>query len=105
MPTLNRSCLALLLAATGFLLSAEQRPACNSLTLGQLWPSVAEQDARAAHRLARCGQLLICTRGSWRYRWRPLAVRVDQLQKGVKPQPPAACQEPALPGADTVTAP
>jgi hypothetical protein len=100
--------LALALATTGLLLQAEQRPACNARTLGQLWPSVAEHDARAAHRLARCGQLLICTRGSWRYRWRPLAVRFDQLQKGVKSQQPAACREPALPRAgdtDTPTAP
>jgi len=99
MATSPRWRLALALASTGLLLQAEQRPACNARTLGQFWPSVAEQDARAAHRLARCGQLLICTRGSWRYRWRPLAVRVDQLQKGVKSQQPAACRESALPPA------
>lgn len=92
-------CLLLLLALAVCPLRADPRPACNAQARGRLWPAEAEQDARAAHRLARCGQLLMCTGGLWRYRWQRLTVRVDQLQKGAKAQPPPACAVPPVPQA------
>jgi hypothetical protein len=66
-----------------------ERLACNSETIGQLWPSQANGNNRLTRKLFNCGELQVCTRGRWKYRWSPLSVRVDQLSGGSKVAPPA----------------
>jgi hypothetical protein len=58
-----------------------ERPACSSALEGQFWPLRANSDRKLASRLAHCGQLDICSRGTFKFRWRPLTVRVDQLSR------------------------
>lgn len=55
------------------------KPACNTGNQGRLWPEAANVDRQAARRAERCGELQVCTRGVWRYRWEPLTVHVQQL--------------------------
>ena len=57
-------------------LESEDRPKCEKATRTQFWPEEANSDSRAAMRLAREGKLLICTRGAWRYGWRPVALNL-----------------------------
>lgn len=68
------------------------KPACNAQTAGKLWPDVANQDARLRKKLAHCGELELCTRGVWRYRWEALTVRLDQLRGGESIAKPAGCE-------------
>jgi hypothetical protein len=51
-------------------------PKCEKATRTLFWPEEANSDARAALRLAREGKLLICTRSTWKYGWRPVAVNL-----------------------------
>lgn len=71
-------------------LAAEQpaRPVCNAVTMGTLWPAQANGNAKLTNKLFNCGELKVCTRGRWKYRWSPLSVRVDQLTGSSKPAPP-----------------
>src|SRR5205809_7399114 len=70
------------------------RPACNAQTFGKMWPDSANHSKAQLSKLARCGELAICTRGVWRYRWESLTVRLDQLRGGSKLPKPAACEVP-----------
>ena len=70
----------------------DPKPACNELTAGKLWPDAANQDAKLRKRLARCGELELCTRGVWRYRWEALTVRLDQLRGGESIVKPVGCE-------------
>jgi len=45
-----------------------------------MWPPEANQDPRAANRLAREGRLEICNRGPWRYHWNSPSVHLNQLK-------------------------
>jgi len=60
-----------------------------------MWPDSANHSPKQLSKLARCGDLAICTRGVWRYRWEALTVRLDQLRGGSKFRKPAACEVPA----------
>jgi len=51
-------------------------PKCEKANRSEFWPEEANNDARAAVRLAREGKLLICTRGAWRYKWRPVTMNI-----------------------------
>lgn len=67
-----------------------ERPACNAVTLGKMWPLQANGNPQLRNKLFNCGELQVCTRGRWRYRWAPLSVRLDQLTKeGTSHRPPA----------------
>jgi hypothetical protein len=68
------------------------KPECNRKNAGKLWPQAANRDRGSLSKLARCGELQICTRGVWRYHWESLTVRVDQLRGGAKFQKPAGCE-------------
>jgi hypothetical protein len=57
------------------------RPKCEKATRTLFWPEEANRDARAAVQLAREGRLLICTRGGWKYGWRPVAVNVREAEQ------------------------
>jgi hypothetical protein len=84
--------LSLIVCAAGLAQEAE-RPACNAGNLGQFWPAEADHDRRLAAQLSRCGELQICKRGAWRYRWEALSVRVDQLSKDGHIRTPAGCAQ------------
>lgn len=65
------------------------RPACNADMLSKMWPLAANGNKQLTNRLFNCGELQVCTRGKWRYRWVSLSVRLDQLNK--TGQAPKAC--------------
>src|ERR1700731_4502308 len=77
---------------TGLAADSSQ-PACNAQNYGRMWPEPANHNPKLVTKLSQCGELQICSRSSWRYRWKSLTVRIDQLQRG-KPKPPrtAACE-------------
>jgi hypothetical protein len=70
-----------------------ERPACTSANQGELWPPEANQDRKLASKLARCGELAMCTRTIWRYHWDSLTVRADQLSPRANFRKPAECSE------------
>jgi hypothetical protein len=72
--------------------SDDPKPACNAETAGRWWPEGANQDPALRKKMARCGELQICARGHWRYRWEPLTVRLDQLRGGESLPKPAGCE-------------
>jgi len=88
-----------LVAAFAGLSAAEEpsRPACNKKNAGQLWPDAANTDHAVRSRAARCGELQMCSRDAWHYRWQPLTVRIDQLRGGSGLAKPAACEVSAEP--------
>ena len=61
---------------------------------GQMWPEAANHDPKFMASMIRCGELLICVRGPWHYRWIAPSVRLDQLGKRAKSRAsaPPACQ-------------
>jgi hypothetical protein len=87
-----------LLVFAGVSLAEEpSRPACNKKNAGQMWPDAANTDHTVRSRAARCGELQMCSRDAWHYRWEPLTVRLDQLRGGAGLPKPAACEESAEP--------
>jgi hypothetical protein len=57
-----------MLAVSLLCLAADHsRPACTSQIQGRMWPDAANHDPKLISRLVRCGELLICVRGSWHY--------------------------------------
>jgi hypothetical protein len=67
------------------------RPACTAAIAGEFWPEQANKDHKLAAKLARCGQLQMCTRGYLRYRWNSPTIRLDQLSKHSGRPIPAEC--------------
>ena len=94
------------IAAVPSLSQAEDdtRPVCNSQIQGHMWSEAANRNRALISRLARCGELLICVRGTWHYHWEAASVRVDQLGRGAKSKqsPPSGCE--VQPVADTTIA-
>jgi hypothetical protein len=73
------------------------KPACTKQTLGQMWPAAANRDPVFRSKLSRCGELEVCVRGVWRYRWERLTVRLDQLHGASRIKKPAVCEAIAEP--------
>jgi hypothetical protein len=74
-------------------LAAENaKPQCNAKSRGTLWPAQANTDPAAARKALRCGELQMCTAGTWKYRWEPMTVSVSQLATGVRAEVPG-CSE------------
>jgi hypothetical protein len=63
------------------------RPICNYQNQGRLWPEAANRDRKAFANLMRCGELYMCVRGTWHYRWETPSVRIDQLDRHAKSEP------------------
>lgn len=59
----------------------EERPACDADTVGLMWPNEANLNPQALHKLARTGDLWLCTKHPWRYKWDRPSVSVSQLKK------------------------
>jgi hypothetical protein len=64
-------------------------PACSAKRRGTFWPDQANQDRNLLMKLARSGELRLCTRGTWRYRWESPTVHVGQLAKSGEVKSPA----------------
>jgi len=95
----------ILLGATAAIAADPSRPACNKSNAGKLWPEAANHDHKALTKLAHCGELQMCIRDVWHYKWDSLTVRVDQLRGGSHFAKPAGCEvlpEPAQAPAESV---
>lgn len=62
-------------------LSAPEQPKCEKAIRSRFWPEEANHDAREAVRLAREGKLMICTRDSWRFKWRAVAMNIRAAER------------------------
>jgi len=78
---------AALLACVGVALA--EQPRCNKDELGKFWPEEANKNPVLAMQLARNGDLQVCSRSGWHYRWMQPAVRVDQLRSKKWKDPPS----------------
>jgi hypothetical protein len=57
-----------------------------------MWPDAANHDHKLISQLVRCGQLLICVHGPWRYHWETPSISIDQLGRQAKLKTkPAVC--------------
>jgi len=76
----------------------DTRPACGSQNQGQMWPEAANHDPKLLASLMRCGELLLCVRGTWHYHWEAPSVRLDQLGRRDKAKisKPPACEAQSL---------
>jgi hypothetical protein len=97
---------ALILAAPiiPLLADGDSKPACRAETRGMMWPDAANRDPRVLKKTAHCGELEICMRGHWRYRWESLTVRLDKLPGGSGLPKPADCEIQPEPSNEAVPA-
>jgi hypothetical protein len=65
--------------ALSFAASDSDRPVCNKKNVGELWPPEAKTDRVAFWRFSQSGELEVCSRGTWHYRWQGLTVNVRDL--------------------------
>lgn len=75
-----------------------ERPTCDADTVGLMWPNEANLSPAALHKLAKQGDLWLCTRAPWRYKWQRPAVSVSQLkkeqeEKGRRPKPVTSSEQ------------
>jgi hypothetical protein len=89
----GKACL-LLVVPLACLAADDSPPACGSRNQGQMWPEAANHNPKLISRLVRCGELLICVRGTWHYHWESPTVRLDQLDSHAKSKAskPAGCE-------------
>jgi hypothetical protein len=86
--------IALIFASASLLClpSDEQKPVCDADTNGQFWPEAANHDSKLLKKFSRCGELEVCARTRYRYRWESITVRIDQLRGGSQLHKPAGCE-------------
>ena len=86
--------IALLAVSASFLSFAadDVKPVCEAATGGLLWPEAANHDSQLRKKFSRCGELEVCTRGRWHFRWQSVTVRLDQLRGGSQFAKPAGCE-------------
>ena len=71
-----------LLLLSGFLvLAPDERPACIANTVGNFWPKEANSSSETLKLLASDGELWMCKRGRWSYKWERPVVTLEQLRK------------------------
>jgi predicted membrane-bound mannosyltransferase len=75
-----------------FAAAGPAKPVCNAASVGRMWPDAANDNPRMVMKLSRCGELQVCTRGAWHYRWKSPTVTIDQLREGAKRRRPASCE-------------
>ena len=98
MPRFLAACLALMLPliclAADDARPQDPPPACGSHNQGQVWPEAANHDSKLLAHLVRCGELLICVRGTWHYHWESPSIRLDQLGHAskLKASKPSVCE-------------
>ena len=74
---------ALLLFAIPCFPEEKERSPCNAQNRGRLWPEQANTDPALARQALHCGELQMCSLGTWKYGWQPLTVHISQL--GIAP--------------------
>jgi len=86
--------IALLVASASVLgfASDDVKPTCDATNAGALFPEAANHDSQLRKKFSRCGELEVCTRGRWHFRWQPVTVRLDQLRGGSQLPKPAGCE-------------
>jgi hypothetical protein len=83
----------LLVVSVSVLCGADNvKPVCDAATGGLLWPEAANHDFKLRKKFSRCGELEVCTRGRWHFRWQSVTVRLDQLRGGAQLPKPAGCE-------------
>jgi hypothetical protein len=55
------------------------RPACTAENRGDFWPDSANTDRSARAHWYRCGQLHICSAGTWKFEWKQVSVHISRL--------------------------
>jgi hypothetical protein len=70
----------------------DTKPVCDASTGGLLWPEAANHDFKLRKKFSRCGELEVCTRGRWHFRWQSVTVRLDQLRGGSQLPKPPGCE-------------
>jgi hypothetical protein len=78
--TLPGMLLMVLTATCGFGDNVAGKPACDAKSLSKFWPDAANSDSRTLFDLSRTGQLELCTRGTFRYKWRALTVSYQEIR-------------------------
>jgi hypothetical protein len=73
----------LLIAFSTAICFAQEAPkaVCNAKTQGQFWPAEANFSPDAARRYTQSGELEVCARGVWKYKWEHLSINVRDLAK------------------------
>ena len=61
--------------------ASEEKPRCRAKIAGDFWPDEANHDSKLASDLSRQGELEICTRTMWGYRWKSPTVNIRQIRK------------------------
>ena len=79
----------LLVVACGLGVAAQEPPRCGRSLRGTLWPEEANENREARQDALKCGELRICTRGLWRFRWEPVGGPYGKLGGG---KAPAGCE-------------
>jgi hypothetical protein len=99
--------IALILTSASLLCLAsdEPKPVCDADTNGQFWPEAANHDSKLFKKLSRCGELEVCARTRYHYRWESMTVRIDQLRGGSQLPKPAGCEAPPGQPVESVTEP
>jgi hypothetical protein len=83
---------ALLIAFFAAICLAQEtaKPVCNAKTQGQFWPTEANSSPEAARRYTQSGELEMCARGVWKYKWEHLSINVHALAKSKQAATPEA---------------
>jgi hypothetical protein len=64
------------------------KPICNAKTQGQFWPAEANSNPQAVRRYTQSGELELCARGLWKYKWEHLSINARDFAKSKHPTPP-----------------
>jgi hypothetical protein len=70
--------------------AAEEPPRCGQSLRGTLWPVEANSKQEARRQALKCGELRMCTRGLWRFRWEAVGVPYWRLAGEKAPESCAA---------------
>ena len=62
------------------LLAVSARPHCGVENAGQIWPDAANRDSGLLLKLAREGNLRVCSMGLWKYQWQSPTVSLRQME-------------------------
>jgi hypothetical protein len=61
--------------------AAPSKPECSRQMAGRFWPEGANSNPAMARQLSRRGDLEVCTRTTWSYRWASPTIDINQLRK------------------------
>jgi|ERR1700679_716339 hypothetical protein len=64
---------------------ATKKPACNAKTRGDYWPAEANSSPQAVRRFTQSGELEMCSRDFWKYKWVHLSINAHNFAKENQP--------------------